>query len=197
MMDRIVDRLDDGQAVIEKPGQARPVKTPDGFFTRSSSFARPANTTAYAVGDRVANATSSAAVLEFTHVAREAGEAVRIERLRLRKTGPVLTNAQFRVHLFRTLPTVNVNDNGVFNNANVLAIADIAGYVGAFDVTMDLAAAIGARGVGVPLVGGGITCEAAGVDDHETSLWAVIEARAAYAPASGETFTLTIEAARS
>lgn len=173
------------------------VKAPDGFFTASAAFTRPADTTAYTAGDRVADATAAAAVLEFTSVARATGEAVRIERVRLRKTGTSLTNASFRVHLFRTLPTVSVSDNGVFNASNVLALADIAGYVGSVDVTMDKAATIGARGVGVPTTGSGITCEAAGATGHTTSLWAVIEALAAYTPASAETFTVTLEAARS
>jgi hypothetical protein len=182
-----------GNQVIE----ASPVVCPDGFFTASASFTRPADTTAYAAGDRVADSTSAATVLELTNVARGTLQAVRIERVRLRKTGPALTNAQFRVHLFRLLPTVNVNDNGVFNASSVLALADITGYVGSVDVTMDKAAVIGARGVGAPTTGSGITCEAAGTSGHETSLWAVIEALAAYTPASAETFTLTLEAARS
>jgi hypothetical protein len=128
---------------------------------------------------------------------RATGEAARIERIRLRKTGATLTNAAFRVHLFRTLPTVNVNDNGVFNTSGTLALADIAGYIGSVDITMDMAATAGARGVGVPTVGTGITCEAAGTTDHETSIWAVVEARGAYTPVSAEAFTMTLEASRS
>jgi hypothetical protein len=173
------------------------VAGPDGFFTVSAAFTRPADTTAYAAGDRVADSTSAATVLEFTNVARSTGESVRIERIRMRKTGATLTNASFRVHLFRLEPTVNVNDNGVFNSSSTLALADIHGYVGTVDITMNYAAVIGARGVGAPSAGSGITCEAAGTSGHETSLWAVVEATAAYVPASGEIFTVTIEAARS
>lgn len=174
-----------------------PGYSPGGFFTVSASFTRPADTTAYSAGDRVADSAGAATVLEFTNVARATSEAVRIERIRMRKTGTSLANASFRVHIFRTLPTVGVNDNGVFNAAGSLALADIAGYVGSVDVTMDKAGTIGARGVGVPATGAGITCEAAGTSGHETSLWAVVEALAAYTPVSGETFTVTIEAARS
>lgn len=122
---------------------------------------------------------------------------MRIERIRLRKSGPGLTNAAFRVHLFRKAPSVSVGDNGGFNTAGVLALADIEGHVGAVDVVMDLAAVIGARGVGLPSSGSGMTCESAGAAGHETSLWALIEARGAYTPTSGETFHVTIEGARS
>lgn len=178
---------------------AEPVYNADGFFTASAAFARPADTTAYAVGDRVADSTSAATVVEFTNVARAAGEAVRIEAVRMRKTSAALSNASFRVHLFRTLPTVSVNDNGSFNpsSAGVLAVSDIAGRIGHFDITMNFAGAAGAQGIGAPSVGSGRTCEAAGAVGHETSLWAVVEALAAYGPASGETFTITLEAARS
>jgi len=175
-----------------------PVYSPGGFFTVSANFTRPADTTAYAQYDRVADSTSAATVLEFTNVARATGEAVRVERIRLRKTGTSLTNAQFRVHLFRTLPTVSANDNAAFSTGgSVLAVADIAGYVGTIDITMDKSGTVGARGVGVPTAGTGITCEAAGTSGHETSLWCVIEALAAYTPISGEVFTVTLEAAKS
>jgi hypothetical protein len=184
-------------SLANDPAAPTPVYTPGGLFTAAVAFNRPADTAAYLAGDRVADSTSAATVLEFTNVARAIGEAVRIERVRLRKTGPSLTNASFRVHLFRLQPTVNVNDNGIFNASNVLALADINGYVGSVDITMDKAAVIGARGVGVPTAGTGITAEAAGQASHTLSLWAVIEALAAYTPVSGETFTLTLEGLRS
>jgi hypothetical protein len=167
-----------------------------GFFTASASFSRPADTTPYSAGDRVANATSGAAVLSFSNVFRTDSDGIRIERVRLRKTSALLTNAQFCVHLFRTLPTVSVNDNGQFNNANVLAVADITGYVGSFDITMARAATIGACGSGVPAPGSGITCESSGASGSDPSIWAVIEALAAYAGSASETFAVTLEGAR-
>lgn len=175
------------------------VFTPGGLLTVSASFARPADTTAYAVGDLVANSTTAGSVApaELVGVARAAGEAFRIERVRLRKSGPSMTNAAFRVHLFRIAPVVSVGDNAAFNTSGALGLANIDGHIGYVDVTMDLAATIGARGVGVPTTGSGITAEAAGASGHETSLWALIEARGAYTPVSGETFYVTIEGARS
>lgn len=170
-----------------------PASTPDGFFALAASFTRPADTTAYASGDLVANSASAAVALELPLAFRAAGQAVRIERVRLRKSGVTLTNAVFRVHLFRSAPTLTANDNSAFDNGSgVLAISDIAGYVGTVDVTMNYAAVAGASGVGAPGTGSAITCQGTG-----TSLWAVVEARAAYAPANGETFTVTIEGARS
>ncbi|CAN5335730.1 hypothetical protein BH09PSE1_BH09PSE1_08100 [soil metagenome] len=176
-----------------------PGYSPGGLLTVAASFVRPADTTAYAVGDLAANSALAGSVVpvELIGAMRSAGEAIRIERVRLRKSGPSLINAAFRVHLFRKAPTVGVGDNGAFNASGVLALTDIEGHVGYIDVTMDLAAAVGARGVGVPGTGAGVTCEAAGAAGHETSLWALIETRAVYAPVSGETFYLTVEGARS
>ncbi|CAN5320013.1 hypothetical protein BH10PSE1_BH10PSE1_00900 [soil metagenome] len=181
------------------PASPLPSYSPGGLLTVSASFVRPADTAVYASGDLAANSTSAGAVVpvELIGATRALGEAIRIERVRLRKSGPSLTNAAFRVHLFRKPPGVSVGDNAAFTTSGVLALADIDGHVGQVDVVMDLAAAIGARGVGLPAAGSGITCEAAGPTGHATSLWALIEARAAYAPVSGETFTLTIEGARS
>lgn len=176
-----------------------PAYTPGGLLTVTASFARPSDTTTYAAGDLVANSTTagSVAAAELVGAVRGTGEAIRIERVRLRKSGPSMTNASFRAHLFRIAPVVSVGDNGAFNSSGALALANIEGHVGYVDVTMDLAAAIGARGVGAPATGSGITCEAAGASGHETSLWVLIEARATYIPANGETFYITVEGARS
>jgi hypothetical protein len=176
-----------------------PVYGPRGLLTVTASFTRPADTTAYASGDLVANSTTTGSVvpIELIGAARADGEALRIERVRLRKSGASLTNAAFRVHLFRKPPTVTTGDNGVFSASGLLSLADIDGHVGSVEVTMDTAAASGARGVGAPTIGSGITCEPDGPAGSETSLWAVVEARAAYAPASGETFVVTLEGARS
>lgn len=174
--------------------------TPGGLATVTGSFARPADNAAYTSGDLIASATVAGGVapIELVGAVRVAGEALRIERVRLRKSGATLSNAVFRVHLFRTLPVVSVGDNAALDNGvGLMALTDIAGYLGFIDVTMDRAAANGAMGVGMPATGAGVTSEGAGAAGHETSLYALIEARGAYAPANGETFTLTIEGARS
>lgn len=191
------DLGDSARAVT--PANPMPAYSPGGLLAVTGGFARPADTSTYAVGDLVANSTTagSVAAVELTGAVRGAGEAIRIERVRLRKSGPVLTQASFRIHLFRKPPVVSVGDNSAFNVAGVLALSDIEGHVGSADVTLDLAAAAGAKGVGLPSAGTGITCDPSGGTGHETSLWALIEARAAYAPVTGETFHVTVEGARS
>lgn len=173
-------------------GAPLPTYSPGGLLTVTASTIRPANTTAYAIGDIVG------VPIELVGVTRGAGEAFRIERARLRKTSPLLSNAAFRIHLFRKIPAPTNADNGAFDpGTGILALADIEGYIGTIDVTMNYAAVAGARGVGAPATGSGITCETGAVVDHETSVWAIIEARAAYVPTSAETFYVTLEGARS
>ncbi|WP_230770725.1 hypothetical protein [Sphingomonas sp. Leaf4] len=189
-----------GQATDVSTTTPLPAYMPGGLTVVSASLTRPADTTAYAAGDLVANNVAAGAVvpIELTEVTRAGVEAIRIERVRLRKTSSALVGAVFRVHLFRRVPVVTAGDNAAFDNgAGLLSLADITGYVGSADIIMDRAAAIGAIGMGLVNGGGGITCETGAVVGKERSLWALIEARGAYTPAAGETFALMIEGARS
>lgn len=168
--------------------------SPDGFVVLPVSFTRPADTTAYAANDLVGvtTSTSQTNLIEIPNAVRAEGEAVRIERVRLHKSGPSLTNAQFRVHLWRAKPTLSVGDNGAFSATNVYAVDDVIHHAGYFDVTMDKSGTAGARAAGVPNIGSGITLKPV----TGTSLYFSIEALAAYTPVSGEVFTATFEGAR-
>lgn len=150
----------------------------------TANFTRPADTTAYASGDLVANSTTAGSVTPMSlAIGRgSSGAAVTgmIRRLRLRKSGTSIANASFRVHLYRASPTVANGDNGAFSTNQA------ANYVGRFDVTMDQAFTDGASGNGVPAVG-------SEVNFHTATYYALIEARGAYTPANGETFTVELE----
>ena len=150
----------------------------------SASFVRPADVTAYASGDLVANSTVAGGVVavELAGAVREAGGVSRVERVRLRKSGTSITNASFRVHLYAAAPVPVNGDNGALSTP-------IADYIGAFDVTMDRAFSDGATGTGLPVSGGAMTFTI----PAGTTLYALVEARAAYTPASGETFTVIAE----
>lgn len=164
-----------------------------GIVNVSDSFTRPADTTAYAIGDLVANSTVAGSVVPFTFsgAGRFAQGAGVVSRCRLFKTSTTLTNAQFTVHLFKTSPTVTVGDNAAFNVAGVFACNNGLNYIGKFPITMDTAFSDGANGAATP---------GANTDDMHfklsagTSLFALLEARAAYVPVSGEVFTAILEA---
>jgi hypothetical protein len=150
----------------------------------SANFTRPADTTAYASGDLVANSTTagSVTVMTFTIGRGSSGAAASgmIRRARLRKTGTSTTNASFRLHLYRSAPTPSNGDNGAWLTNNA------ADYVGAIDITVDRAFTDGAIGNGTPNTGSEINFT------HQT-YYGLLEARAAYTPANAEVFTLELE----
>ena len=155
----------------------------------SNTITRPADTTAYASGDLVANSTTAGSVTPFSwsNAVKFPGGPIRIERVRLVKSGTSITSALFRVHLYNQTPASITNgDNGAW-------LTSIAGYIGAFDITVDRAFTNGADGAGLTLTSTPMTAKVA---SGSTTLYALIEARGAYTPASAETFTLLIEGYR-
>lgn len=146
-----------------------------------ASFNRPANTTAYALGNLVANSTTAGSVVPMSFTAsRATGKGGMVRRARIRKTGTGLTNASFRLHLYGASPTPSNGDGGVWLTDKALD------YIGAIDVTVDRAFTDGAAGNGVPITGAEINYVA-------DTIYGLIEARGAYTPASGETFTVDLE----
>ena len=155
----------------------------------SNIITRPADTTAYASGDLVANSTSSGSVtpFSFTNAVRFPGGSVRIERCRVQKSGTSTSNAAFRVHLYNAAPSSVTNgDNGAW-------LSPISNYIGAFDVTVDRVFTNGAEGAGLTLTNTPMTCKVAG---SGVTLYALLEARGSYTPANAETFTILLEAYR-
>ena len=152
----------------------------------SNTITRPADVLAYTSGDLVANSITAGSVTPFSFA-----EAVpsfsgvsRISRIRLRKSGTSLTGATFRVHLYRSTVALSNGDNGAW-------LTPIANYIGAVELTTDRAFTDGAEGAGIPLIGTSITYTI----PTGTTLFALLEARGAYTPISGETFTLLAEVA--
>jgi hypothetical protein len=148
----------------------------------SANFSRPADTNAYAVGDLIANSTTAGSVTPMEFKVTASGGPVSLIRVRLRKTGTGVTSASTKLHLWTKSPTVTNGDNGAFlpNQA--------ATYLCAFEVTSMQAFSDGAVGDGIPAVG---TLAAAIVPG--TTLYGLTEARGAYTPSSGETFTWVLE----
>lgn len=157
----------------------------DGAVVASASFNRQANTTAYASGQALA--PSPAAVMELV-VSQKVNGAGVIRRGRLTKSGTVTTLANFRAHLYRAVPTSLPADAAAFQTDKAL---DYLGWLD-FDMTGAAARAFsdGVKGFAVPSVGTDIIFLPA---TATTKIYALLEARAAYVPASAETFTLSLE----
>lgn len=154
---------------------------PNTYSHVKGSTTRPADTTAYASGDLVANSTTAGSVVAITlsDATSGGGAPAVIKRVNLRKSGTGVTNASFRVHLFTAAPTVANGDNGA------ISMTGAANYVGQVDVTVGQTFTDGAHGA-----------VAADYATRSGTLYALIEARGAYTPASAEVFTLCLEMAQ-
>ena len=160
----------------------------EALVTVSSNFVRPANTTAYVAGYLVANSTTAGSVVPLSFgITPQGGNGFQVQRVRISKTNTSLTNASFRVHLFEGLPTVTVGDGAAFNASGVLSTSGAISYLGAAAITMGVSGIDGASGqlaLAAPII----------TDPSGSSnIYALVEALAAYTPASGETFTVVIE----
>ena len=154
----------------------------------SVTFTRPADTTAYASGDLVANSTTAGSVVfEEVDLTVTSAGSVAIKRIGLKKSGTGTTNASFRVHLFRTLPTTTGGDNAA------LAVTGLDGYIGTTDITVDKALADGAAGW---TLASGDALASLRFGTNLKSVFVVVEARGAYTPASAEEITVEFDVAR-
>lgn len=153
----------------------------------SASFVRPADAAVYASGDLVANSTVAASVvpLSFTSSGATTG-SVSVTRVRLKKTSVSTTNASFRVHLYSADPSAS---SGIVNGDNGVWSTSIASWIGAFDVTIGTVFSDGAGGFGSPNTGS----EVSSVFTNGRTIYALVEARGAYTPSSGETITAILE----
>ena len=155
------------------------------IWNPSASFTRPNNTTAYASGQLVANAVTAGSVvpMAFGVGGNSMPGATRITRVRLSKNGTVSTNASFRVHLYGASPTLANGDGGVWTSNQA------ANYLGSIDVASMKAFTDGCCDVGAAAAGSEFLLRLPAA----TTIYALLEARAAYAPAANEVFTLTLE----
>ena len=141
----------------------------------------------------IANSVTASSVtpLTFNNVARDKSEgAFMVRRVRLSKDSTTTAAAKFRLHLFETDPTLTDptnGDNGAFKVTDVLNKC-----LGSFDFDMTTAPDINTDGVvaiGIPMNGSESLANLA----TGTAIYGLMEARDAYAPASGEKFTVILE----
>jgi hypothetical protein len=151
----------------------------------SALFTRPADTTAYAIGDLVANSITAGSVVPLAFKLDNSfpmGQ-FRLTRARLFKNGAVVTNATFRLHLYQALPTVTNGDNGAWLSTGS------ADWLGNVDFASMLAFSDGAAGSG--------SCPAGSEQfvrmKQGTTVYGLLAALGAYTPASGEVFTVVLE----
>lgn len=146
----------------------------------STAKGRPADTTAYASGDLIADNTTAGSVTPH-QVSVGQGQG-KIKRIGVQRSGTnPIANLTVRVHLFNGTPGAVTNGD---NGALVFPVDNYIGNSG--DITMIL----GTNGaIGWSAVLDLIYKPAAG----QGTVYALLEARGAYTPASAETFAVHAE----
>lgn len=153
-----------------------------------SEFTRPADTNAYAQYDVVCGSTTEPALLEFASVAQHEGKGGWIRKIKAYKNSTNITNASFRLHLFNKSITA-VADNAQFPRL----YANRDKYVGYIDFVF----ASGGTGSDCAFAYGTMSSDnmplSFKTENPENKLYGVLEAQAAYTPASGELFSIQLE----
>ena len=165
------------------------------IITPSDEFIRPADTTAYASGDLVANSTTAAVVIPL----KFSLEGLKIKCgvvgfVRLFKDDETTTAATFTLHLFAKSPTVSSGDNAA------LAIATAEYHLG--EIACDMSSNAFATSTDIiqrfqvlDLNNSSPSMIAFDLRDDPSgdALYGLLEAGAAYTPASGERFRVWLE----
>lgn len=187
----------DGVEIKNDTGNPVPVSdgssslTVDGKGYRSTvSITRPSNTTGYTAGDVIGIADSGtpanagSAIHTLTNIGPSGGFILLQSASLVFSDSTVISGmAGFRVHLYSASPTA-ILDNAVFD----LASGERATYMGYFDLPtpVDLGSTIYTQ---VDSIGRMVKLAAA-----STSIFAEIETRGTYTPASGSTIELRVNA---
>jgi hypothetical protein len=155
--------------------------------TPQSTLTKVSGTTAYDVGDLIANSATAGSVTPFEWSMSGLGRSGMIRRVRIYKSTTTTTAASFTLHLFATAPTVANGDNGAF----AVSAGIGAGYLGSVALDMSSGAEAGSS-TGLADVSATI---AIGVSfpTSGASIYGLLEAVGAYAPGSNEVFTITLE----
>lgn len=165
----------DGSAVTQPVSGA---VTVGGYTVLSAvDFTRPADTTAYAVSDAIADSTSAPTVLTFANCARSSGGSGYVTRARV-MTDQSANVAAYRLHLFRATVTA-INDNAALTTL----IANRSNYLGYIDLPTAGTEGSGSDAANTQNLDTRLAFVATG-----TSLFGLLQTKTAFTPASGQRF---------
>ena len=152
-----------------------------------ATITRPADTTAYAAGDVIADSTSAATVLTFRNACGDGSGGVIRSAMFVSSLVPA-TKLNADLFLFHTAPTSYGNDNAAFTLSdadaiNCVAVISLDGTTAANVKTTDNNCVVINQALALPF-------KQATLSDG--ALYGVLVARNAYTPGSGEVLTIKI-----
>lgn len=157
------------------------VATKVSRFKASNSFTRPADTTAYTIGDAITNSTASPAVLQITIPGAVNGQAYVITEAKVISSNKGATLPLFNLYLFPTTYTAT-NDNAALTIDQTTY--ESGGIVVALTEQSSVASYSRTVATGLNYV--------RALDTNDTKLYTTLQANNAYTPASGEKFTVVL-----
>ena len=153
------------------------------FRLVTAAYTRPANTTTYAAGDVLADATSGAVILTLPNMARAAGGGGIVIGATLIDSSVQSLKPDIDLHLFDTSITMqNDNEAWAASDADRLREIGVLSFRGGDFKAGTLNGSIQAWPLGVPYV-----CASG-----STTLYGVAVVRNAYIPTSAEVFTFNL-----
>lgn len=156
-------------------------KTP--FILSLGTFTRPNDTTQYTAADLVANSTTAGSVVPLSVAGLLEGgvpSTFEVTRAKIHSSHTTLTNGTFRVHLYVSTPGTPTNGD---NGAHLFDTTVARGYVEVALTSVGKAGQYGTAAATQPI----LITTAAG------TLYATLEAAAAYTPKAQEVFGVTLE----
>jgi len=162
-----------------------PIPVGASMTSASASFTRPADTTAYGIGDVVCNSTSSPTVMTFASVARANGGSGRIVGASLVLGSNPTTKPTYDLMLFDTAPAID-NDNALFTPTDAEMLKCVARIPFAVPTVGD------ATGTGTNCVYFASVLEPYICDPAAAALYGVLVARNAVTPSSADTYNVRL-----
>jgi len=158
--------------------------------TISANFSRPADTTAYAAGDVVANSTSAPVIMTFARATVESGSAGRIAQAICIDSANVATKPDLELWLFDTTVAMD-NDNAAFTPTDA-ELATLIGVIAFPTASFKVGDATGGAS-------GNSVCDIQDINlpfntvPASNKIYGILVVRNAYVPVSGESFTVRIK----
>lgn len=149
------------------------------FESKSATFTRPNDTTAYAAGDVVANSTTAGSVLPLTFLM--GSRRIKLYGAKITKSAAAVTTAKFKLHLYKDSPTLANGDNGAWSTTS-------SNWIGSIDVDMSVNTFTDSNTSSSVSTASPIIFTA----DVDGLVYGILTATAAYTPAAQETFSVSL-----